>query len=858
MPITIQEIIASDTISQLVDKTNFNFDQLMLNGGGPAGPIGGPGPTGPAGGRGPKGSTWYDDPNTTVTDPNSIIVSPNLLSGDFYLDFAGDVWEYDGTNWLQGNVDLMGPIGPAGQSGGFGGAFGHPNYLQGENTRYNQPFGYDPSVSGGANTDNEGVASILIGGVPPDAIAVNPLIPLTAAYIVPGPIAGFIASDITSLFLHQKDQAGTSITFHGGGVNAGDKYEQSTFGNLSNIHLSIDDRLVVRSPKSPTTPISQENLIGYQVLTDKRSQSYEAGRAISFSTGSNQDEHWNGQNSNFEIQVGTGETQTNKFKVSTLGASATTTIESGGSIIDLSNTGQVTNVGRFQVLSGLTSFVASDTFAVTSGGDINLKTNVGSIPGSLLGSIALTTQTGNISLSSAGGAIAISQDATGVAGGNVEIQQKSEVGKLLIGSNSSIKLYNIDNVASNPMIQLDYLNGSGNYPQIQNVGWQTTTYATGQPLINIPDATVGHIINPTGSLLVPYNILERVGSFDFGSMLPSTWYRQYTAGANATTLPGGSIGIVMGNESTAGWDTSRGNSFSSPYGGPDDNTLEFTVRDVQNGTTPGANEYITLGRGKLGLAVPLVHKRDHGLNSTKNMSPLNIAPISGNGPTANYVSYGWNTNQSVGPNAISGMPTTDDLNVPFITLGYGPGIPTGNSTITTTRQYNHVFNFPTGSYPGQQLILKVLHFQSAGRVGPSIYDLRTNYGRIRIKIPVTRRRATNYGTGAWNSWYGSTPYTYPLTGSTSNYRLYDTGDTSNAVPAVRGELRETTYHMIWDGGILRQQGMNKQDPFNTSATIITTEVQRGWTIMSTASGYYDEWITLNGGYPVSQSPNDNF
>ena len=56
MPITIQEIIASDTISQLVDKTNFNFDQLLLNGGGPAGPIGPKGPIGPAGGRGPKGT----------------------------------------------------------------------------------------------------------------------------------------------------------------------------------------------------------------------------------------------------------------------------------------------------------------------------------------------------------------------------------------------------------------------------------------------------------------------------------------------------------------------------------------------------------------------------------------------------------------------------------------------------------------------------------------------------------------------------------------------------------------------------------------------------------------------------------
>ena len=48
MPITIQEIIASDTISQLVDKTNFNFDQLLLNGGGPAGPAGPAGRTLPA------------------------------------------------------------------------------------------------------------------------------------------------------------------------------------------------------------------------------------------------------------------------------------------------------------------------------------------------------------------------------------------------------------------------------------------------------------------------------------------------------------------------------------------------------------------------------------------------------------------------------------------------------------------------------------------------------------------------------------------------------------------------------------------------------------------------------------------
>ena len=88
MAITIQEIIASDTLSQVADKINFNFDQILLNGGGPSGPIGPIGPPGPIGGRGERGSEWYEDPNSVATDPNTIIVSPDLLEGDYYLDFA--------------------------------------------------------------------------------------------------------------------------------------------------------------------------------------------------------------------------------------------------------------------------------------------------------------------------------------------------------------------------------------------------------------------------------------------------------------------------------------------------------------------------------------------------------------------------------------------------------------------------------------------------------------------------------------------------------------------------------------------------------------------------------------------------
>ena len=81
MAITIQDLLSSDTISQAVDKINFNFDQLLLNGGGPVGPPGPIGPNGPIGGRGERGSEWYegtDDPNTTPP-------TATPLKADYYL-----------------------------------------------------------------------------------------------------------------------------------------------------------------------------------------------------------------------------------------------------------------------------------------------------------------------------------------------------------------------------------------------------------------------------------------------------------------------------------------------------------------------------------------------------------------------------------------------------------------------------------------------------------------------------------------------------------------------------------------------------------------------------------------------------
>lgn len=107
MAIVIKEILASDTISQVSDKINFNFDQLLINGGGPPGPIGPIGPIGPAGLR---GSFWFDGSGA----PTIIVGSEE---GDYYLDVVnGDVYLYDGSAWtLEGNI--RGPQGPVGPQG---------------------------------------------------------------------------------------------------------------------------------------------------------------------------------------------------------------------------------------------------------------------------------------------------------------------------------------------------------------------------------------------------------------------------------------------------------------------------------------------------------------------------------------------------------------------------------------------------------------------------------------------------------------------------------------------------------------------------------------------------------------------
>ena len=401
MPITIQEIIASDTISQFVDKTNFNFDQLLLNGGGPGGPSGPIGPTGPGGGRGPKGSTWYEDQSTVSPGltPNAAPPTSTPFNKDYYLQFNGQVWEYNGTLavWDITTIDLQGPAGAAGGGGGFGLTVGSPIINQ-SNIRYNGPIG----LNDGANATNEGVPSVLIGGVGSNAVSLAG-IPLTAAYIVPNDIIVASSSPETSLLIHQKNSQTKGIVFHGGvDIGSGDNFEQIDPTQLSNIGISVDDTLVLNVPKvPPTNPTTQSEFMGFQALTPNRSQQFFAGSDISIQSGTgSQSIGFAGQHSNIEINVGTGGTQGvgSLFKAVTQGSISTTLLEAGNTTQIALVTNQALQTGNWQVQAGEIRMVSSTTkdLSLYSGGDLRLNTLDAGGSNAGTGDIRLDTGSGSI------------------------------------------------------------------------------------------------------------------------------------------------------------------------------------------------------------------------------------------------------------------------------------------------------------------------------------------------------------------------------------------------------------------------------------------------------------------------------
>ena len=385
MAITIQDLIASDTVSQAVDKINFNFDQLILNGGGPVGPAGPQGPPGPIGGRGERGSEWYegtDNPN--VTPPT---IFP--LVADYYLQSNGDVWEYQSNvlQWQLTGINLTGPAGPTGASVGlsqFGNAPspGNPagaappnNYSQtAKNVGYPSLM---PPASNTINTNNEGVPTFAVGIAGPND-ANYPGIALTRKFKLDADLAGQLDSSNTSLLIHQKNTGAVALRFMGGAdATNTERFEQSSINKLSSITLSADDTLNINVPKAPSSIGSSADIVGFAIETTNRGQSYRSGAGYFYQTGVMPGPPASGlYDSDYKIEVNSftplGASAPGKFDVSTIGSNSASLLLMGGGIT-IPSTSSLD--GTFLSEANQWHVVSSDKILLNGAGSAGVTTN---------------------------------------------------------------------------------------------------------------------------------------------------------------------------------------------------------------------------------------------------------------------------------------------------------------------------------------------------------------------------------------------------------------------------------------------------------------------------------------------------
>jgi len=337
MPIVIQDLLASDTISQAADKINFNFDQLILNGGGAPGPAGPAGPTGPAGGRGLRGATWYKDTTPTPgVDPNSIIIL-GLNNDDLYLQANGQIWRYNGNVWTESLINLTGPQGEQGPATGFAYVGGFPGQFSIANENVAFPI---VMISGsGATANNQGVSTLMVGAVGGNAVP-PPGITFDSSFKISDEMAKQLDSSLVSTLIHQKNSASSAIRFMGGGELSADKYEQDDLQKLTSIALGIDDSFNINVPKAATNPTSLSNLIGFNLNTIKKGQQFYAGKYIKFISGADSQTTFGAEVSDVIFNVNTSNIQKPaKFSAVIIGSQNNAKFEIGGSITLPENAG---------------------------------------------------------------------------------------------------------------------------------------------------------------------------------------------------------------------------------------------------------------------------------------------------------------------------------------------------------------------------------------------------------------------------------------------------------------------------------------------------------------------------------------
>ena len=368
MAITIQELLASDTISQATDKINVNFDQLLLNGGGPAGPPGIQGPTGPIGGRGIRGSIWYEGiGNPNITPPTAFPQDEdNYLESSTTLGDNGDVWTYveASLSWVQTVVNLEGPIGPTGVGGKFseyGAVTPGPYSTAGDTTIYPEPM----QVSG--TVPNGGIRATILGGTPETPAYLGPI--LNTQSVVPQAIAEQAYMPSVTLLLHQFNESGRSIIFHGGETLQ--NFEQVNIAKLSNIGISSDDVLEIMVPKTATNPgITLGSITGLKLVTLKRGQLIQSNKHVKIQTGGGSSTLGSSlEQDDFIVETGLAlQLTTPKISLRVIPTSADASLELGSLATPLNAT---TKTGTISAQGGRISLVGTNQMNLRTGNTIN-------------------------------------------------------------------------------------------------------------------------------------------------------------------------------------------------------------------------------------------------------------------------------------------------------------------------------------------------------------------------------------------------------------------------------------------------------------------------------------------------------
>ena len=541
MAITIKELLAADTISQAADKINFNFDQLLLNGGGPVGPLGPLGPPGPIGGRGIRGSQWFDG-SLEPTDPS--IIFPPLHQHDMYLEGPinsfqtgdGDVWEYNGAAWLWTGINLKGDQGTPGVSddwGKFGGAL-----LFGEENLY--PV-QEPSIV------NE-VRSVSIGGIPNGIWVGAP-----SNYEIDQDLAKTMDSTSSSLWIHTADDTVSAIKFSGGDT-LGDY--SINYTQLSSIGLSEGDSLVLQDNRDGLAPSDPGNAIGLRLKSENRDVLVEAGRGFSITTGNNFGPApvYTTQSS-IELKILANATGTSDaeiilnnqiaseraiFKVGTGDTYAGTGFVPGGNITARSYSHYIetaqqfgvrsyaagigvqinANSGSISISSGLTTTIGGtdvNIYALATGGTVNLKSKA---------DLSIESDNADINLtagakfhSDTGGNVEFDIDGTN---GDLYIYSSGTQPNVGIGYDPSFPLNNA-RLCVNDRVAIGVNSNTQSVP-VPNSLWVQENLAVG--MTNVPWATVG--IQDTDETISLYV----VGSNYAGS---SSTYGTYIINARPTS-----------------------------------------------------------------------------------------------------------------------------------------------------------------------------------------------------------------------------------------------------------------------------------------------------------------------------------